>query len=161
MPLLEIVQIRQVTARSGSMNRPPRSSTSMRLFFTPQPMRSWTRRSPMSSPKTASSRSFFALLKPRAQRRAFASAACPRTALLPSLRMALRTEPSQWRSTMIRACAANHSGVSIPFGAAHRVNFDTPPLEGSCSSPFGSYLALALIAWDLRKSRCRLGARWR
>jgi hypothetical protein len=27
---------------------------------------------------------------------------------------------------MIRACAANHSGVSIPFGAAHRVNFDTP-----------------------------------
>jgi hypothetical protein len=31
---------------------------------------------------------------------------------------------------MVRALAANHSGVSIPFGAAHRVYFDTPPLKG-------------------------------
>jgi hypothetical protein len=33
---------------------------------------------------------------------------------------------------MVRARAASHSGVSIPFGAAHRVNFDTPPLKGNC-----------------------------
>jgi hypothetical protein len=33
---------------------------------------------------------------------------------------------------MICARAANHSGVSIPCGAAHRVYFDTPSLKGSC-----------------------------
>jgi hypothetical protein len=33
---------------------------------------------------------------------------------------------------MIRAHAANHFGVSIPRGAAHRVYFDNPPLKGSC-----------------------------
>jgi hypothetical protein len=36
---------------------------------------------------------------------------------------------------MVRARAASHSGVSIPFGAAHRVNFDTPPLKGRCRAP--------------------------
>jgi hypothetical protein len=39
---------------------------------------------------------------------------------------------------MIRARAASHFGVSIPFGAAHRVNFDNPPLKGSCLAPCGS-----------------------
>jgi len=33
---------------------------------------------------------------------------------------------------MVRAVAADVSGVSIPFGATHRVNFDTPPLKGYC-----------------------------
>ncbi len=33
---------------------------------------------------------------------------------------------------MVRQLAASHSGVRIPFGAAHRVNFDTPPLKGRC-----------------------------
>ena len=33
---------------------------------------------------------------------------------------------------MVRARAASHSGVRIPFGAAHRVDFDTPPLKGRC-----------------------------
>ena len=37
---------------------------------------------------------------------------------------------------MVRALAANHSGLSIPFGAAHRVNFDTPPLKGLRLEPF-------------------------
>ena len=37
---------------------------------------------------------------------------------------------------MIRARAASHSGVSIRFGAAHRVNFDTPPLKGLRMEPF-------------------------
>jgi hypothetical protein len=37
---------------------------------------------------------------------------------------------------MVRARAASHSGVSIPFGAAHRVNFDTPPLKGLRLEPF-------------------------
>jgi hypothetical protein len=37
---------------------------------------------------------------------------------------------------MVRAHAASHSGVSIPFGAAHRVNFDTPPLKGLRLEPF-------------------------
>jgi hypothetical protein len=36
---------------------------------------------------------------------------------------------------MVRALGASHSGVSVPFGAAHRVNFDTPPLRGSCRAP--------------------------
>jgi hypothetical protein len=33
---------------------------------------------------------------------------------------------------MIHARAANDMAVAIPFGAAHRVNFDTPPLVGNC-----------------------------
>ena len=33
---------------------------------------------------------------------------------------------------MLRAYGVKHSGISIPFGAAHRVNFDTPPLKGYC-----------------------------
>jgi hypothetical protein len=28
--------------------------------------------------------------------------------------------------------------ASIPFGAAHRVYFDTPPLKGRCRAPFGA-----------------------
>lgn len=39
---------------------------------------------------------------------------------------------------MIRAHAANRSGANIPCGAAHRVNFDTPPLRGRCLAPFGA-----------------------
>ena len=37
---------------------------------------------------------------------------------------------------MVRARAASHFGVSIPVGAAHRVNFDTPPLKGLRMEPF-------------------------
>ena len=33
---------------------------------------------------------------------------------------------------MVRARAASQMAVSIPFGAAHRVNFDNPPLKGWC-----------------------------
>ena len=33
---------------------------------------------------------------------------------------------------MICALAASVSGARIPFGAAHRVYFDTPPLIGNC-----------------------------
>jgi hypothetical protein len=33
---------------------------------------------------------------------------------------------------MVRARAASRIGASIPFGAAHRVYFDTPPLKGCC-----------------------------
>ena len=41
---------------------------------------------------------------------------------------------------MVRARAASHSGISIPFGAAHRVNFDTPPLKGLRTEPFRFHL---------------------
>ena len=41
---------------------------------------------------------------------------------------------------MVRARAASHFGVSIPFGAAHRVNFDTPPLKGLRMEPFRFHL---------------------
>jgi len=37
---------------------------------------------------------------------------------------------------MVRALAADVPGASIPFGAAHRVNFDTPPLKGLRLEPF-------------------------
>jgi hypothetical protein len=33
---------------------------------------------------------------------------------------------------MIRVRATDVYGASIPFGASHRVYFDTPPLKGSC-----------------------------
>jgi len=39
---------------------------------------------------------------------------------------------------MVRARAANRIGASNPFGAAHRVYFDTPPLKGRCRAPFGA-----------------------
>lgn len=39
---------------------------------------------------------------------------------------------------MIRGLAASVSGVKSPFGAAHRVYFDTPPLKGWRSLPRGS-----------------------
>jgi hypothetical protein len=39
---------------------------------------------------------------------------------------------------MDRARAARHSSTSIPFGAAHRVYFDTPPLKGRCRAPFSA-----------------------
>src|ERR1700733_15267157 len=65
-------------------------------------------------------------------RRAFVSAVYRRTARLRSLPTALRNLPNLGRPAMVRARAASHSGVSIPFGAAHRVNFDNPPLKGSC-----------------------------
>jgi hypothetical protein len=37
---------------------------------------------------------------------------------------------------MVRAHAASQMGVSIQLGAAHRVNFDTPPLKGLRLEPF-------------------------
>jgi hypothetical protein len=33
---------------------------------------------------------------------------------------------------MILARAIDVSGAFVPFGAAHRVYFDTPPLKGCC-----------------------------
>jgi hypothetical protein len=39
---------------------------------------------------------------------------------------------------MVRARATNRTTASIPFGAAHRVYFDTPPLQGWRSLPIGS-----------------------
>jgi hypothetical protein len=47
---------------------------------------------------------------------------------------------------MVRAHAASHSGVSIPFGAAHRVNFDTPPLRGRCRAPRALLVYLLEVA---------------
>ncbi len=41
---------------------------------------------------------------------------------------------------MIYARAANRMAVSIPFGAAHRVYFDTPPLKGLRLEPFRFHL---------------------
>lgn len=41
---------------------------------------------------------------------------------------------------MVRACGASHSGVSIPFVASRRVNFDSPPLKGLCMEPFRFHL---------------------
>jgi hypothetical protein len=35
---------------------------------------------------------------------------------------------------MVRALAADVPGASIPFGAAHRMNFDTPSLVGRCGA---------------------------
>jgi hypothetical protein len=35
---------------------------------------------------------------------------------------------------MIRGRSASDSGVTYPFGAAHRVYFDTPPLVGRCEA---------------------------
>jgi hypothetical protein len=46
---------------------------------------------------------------------------------------------------MVRAHAASDSAVSIPFGAAHRVNFDTPPLTGLRMEPFRFHLETCRI----------------
>jgi hypothetical protein len=84
MPLLEIVQTRQITATIRLDEPPPSRSTSMQPFSTPPPMRSWTRRWPTSSPRTATSRSSFGLRKPLVPLRAFVSAAHRRMARLES-----------------------------------------------------------------------------
>jgi hypothetical protein len=39
---------------------------------------------------------------------------------------------------MVRAHAASRTTASIPFGASHRVYFDTPPLKGCCRAPLGA-----------------------
>ena len=41
---------------------------------------------------------------------------------------------------MIYAPAVSVSTASIPFGAAHRVDFDTPPLRGLRLKPFRFHL---------------------
>jgi len=41
---------------------------------------------------------------------------------------------------MIRGLAASVPGVKSPFGAAHRVYFDTPPLKGLRMEPFRFHL---------------------
>lgn len=41
---------------------------------------------------------------------------------------------------MSRAPAAKRSQAGTPFGAAHRVYFDTPPLKGLRSEPFRFHL---------------------
>jgi hypothetical protein len=59
---------------------------------------------------------------------------------------------------MVRARAASQMAVSIPFGAAHRVNFDTPPLEGRCLAPFGAIWRCAEFV-RLTKFAVPVGAR--
>jgi hypothetical protein len=40
---------------------------------------------------------------------------------------------------MDRARVSSRMAASIPFGAAHRVYFDTPPLKGRCLAPFSAH----------------------
>ena len=49
---------------------------------------------------------------------------------------ALRSPHQRSRPPVVRARAARYTGVGIPFGAAHRVYFDTPPLKGCCRATF-------------------------
>jgi hypothetical protein len=51
---------------------------------------------------------------------------------------------------MIRVLAASVPVTSIPFGAAHRVNFDNPPLKGSCRA-----LLSALTRKRARSATCK------
>lgn len=41
---------------------------------------------------------------------------------------------------MVRVCAASHFGINLPFGAAHRVNFETPPRSRLCDRQLPSML---------------------
>jgi len=45
---------------------------------------------------------------------------------------ALRSPHQRCRPPVVRARAASRSSTSIPFGASHRLYFDTPPLKGNC-----------------------------
>ena len=60
---------------------------------------------------------------------------------------------------MVRACVASRIALNTRFGAAHRVNFDTPPLEGRCLAPFGAIWRCAEFA-GLTKFAAPVGARW-
>jgi hypothetical protein len=53
---------------------------------------------------------------------------------------------------MVRARAASRIGASIPFGAAHRVYFDTPPLKGLRLEPFRFHLETCRAAETYRKT---------
>jgi hypothetical protein len=133
MPLLEIIQTRQITA-SIRLDEPTAEQIDQyAAFLHAQPMKSWTRRSATSSPRTATSRSSCELRKPLSV--AGEPSYPPRAAEWRCSRSLERrpSKPSQqgrWRPAMVRARAANRSAASIPFGAAHRVYFDTPPLKG-------------------------------
>jgi hypothetical protein len=45
---------------------------------------------------------------------------------------ALRSPHQRCGPPVVRARAASRSSTSIPFGASHRLYFDTPPLIGNC-----------------------------
>jgi hypothetical protein len=53
---------------------------------------------------------------------------------------------------MVRARAASPMGVGFPFGAAHRMNFDTPSLKGNCADTLVSR-QLPLKTEDIRQTR--------
>ena len=73
---------------------------------------------------------------------------------LPSLRAVLRSPQGQWRRPVIRVLVANN----IPFGASHRVNFDTPPLKGNCPDTLVSR-QIPLKTHEVRKTRYLPGYR--
>jgi hypothetical protein len=70
--------------------------------------------------------------KPLIFNRRFVSVVSVKTVCLPGLRTVAGSQPNKPRPSMSRACAASMAAVSIAFGAAHRVYFDTPSLKGSC-----------------------------
>jgi len=132
MPLLEIVQTRHVTA-SIRLDEPTAVLIDQYAAFLHASADEVVDKALCYVfAKTATSKISCELRKPLMFQRAFASAASRRMALQRSLRTALQNRAMPRKPAMVRVYGAKHSGIRIPLGAAHRVNFDTPSLQGSC-----------------------------
>jgi hypothetical protein len=138
MPLLEIIQTRQVTA-SIRLDEPTAALIDQYAAFLHASADEVVDKALCYVfAKDRDFQDFLRTPQPLMPRRAFASAACRRTGPPRSPPTALRNPAILWRPAMVRPRAVSRMGARIPFGAAHRVYFDTPPLKGCCRAPLGA-----------------------
>jgi hypothetical protein len=135
MPLLEGTQTRDLSA-SIRLTDTTASQVNQYAAFIHASADDVVEQAPMSSPKAATSRSFFGLLKRKELRRRFVCVEAPQV---------------RWRNRPLRGRFPLHhrlpntcsrSGIESMIshldrwyfenGASHRMYFDTPPLTGSC-----------------------------
>jgi len=136
MPLLEVTQTRYVSASIRLTDSTALQLDQYAAFIHASADEVMEQALAMSSRKTATSRSSFALLKPNESRRHCACVACklptrrsiPRRSLLPRL---LRL-PQHQQLLRYRKHDPRLQGWQDHYGAAHRKNLDTPSLVGSC-----------------------------
>jgi hypothetical protein len=133
MPLLEIVQTRQITATIRLDESTAEQIDQYAAFLHASADDSWTRRWLTFSPRTATSKNSFGLRKLLTSHRAFVSAAHHRMARLQSRWCSLQRPRESWRPPVNCAPTVSVAVVKSPFGAAHRVYLDTPPLKGTRS----------------------------
>jgi hypothetical protein len=102
------------------------------LFSTHLPMMSWMKRWSISSPRTAIRSDSCGCWKPAELHQTFISAAPLKAAEIWCRPRSPQMPPDQLIPLVMQAIAVDSSAIMFPFGAAHRLYFDTPPLKGYC-----------------------------